>query len=174
MVPLLVEAASIPAVKAILTIQVPSISLETIGILVYQAKLYPVQAMAQENLIPWSKVTYLLATITSAIGEMREELAQLHEGCRPATFYHQHRPLLSGWKGNPSLPKGLIYQGVSEEPVQLSGGSAAQSASLQLLDAGLGVLHQGEEGDFLARMRDEYMPPNQVPTPRTLLLSSGT
>merc|ERR1712083_894809 len=46
-------------------------------------------------------------------------------------------------------------------PSQYSGGSAAQSASLQLLDAGLGVVHHGEEGEFLTRMRDEYMPPNQ-------------
>ena len=128
--------------------------------------------MAQEDPVPWPQVTFLLATITSAIGEMREELAQLHEGCRPATFYHQHRPLLSGWKGNPGLPKGLIYEGVSEEPIQLSGGSAAQSASLQLLDAGLGVLHHGEEGEFLATMRDQYMPPNQVPISPPML-SSG-
>ena len=131
------------------------------------------QALAREEPVPWPQVTLLLATITSAIGEMRQELAQLHEGCRPATFYHQHRPLLSGWKGNPSLPKGLIYRGVSEEPIQYSGGSAAQSASLQLLDAGLGVVHHGEEGEFLTRMRDEYMPPNQVHI-APLLLSSGT
>ena len=131
------------------------------------------QALAREEPVPWPQVTLLLATITSAIGEMRQELAQLHEGCRPTTFYHQHRPLLSGWKGNPSLPKGLIYRGVSEEPSQYSGGSAAQSASLQLLDAGLGVVHHGEEGEFLTRMRDEYMPPNQVHI-APLLLSSGT
>ena len=168
MVPLLVEKASTPAVKAILTIQVPFY----LFFIWRPSQTTSEQALAQEDPVPWTQVAFLLATITSAIGEMRDELAQLHEGCRPATFYHQHRPLLSGWKGNPSLPKGLIYEGVSEEPVQLSGGSAAQSASLQLLDAGLGVVHHGEEGEFLATMRDQYMPPNQVPlSPQ--ILSSG-
>ena len=47
----------------------------------------------------------------------------LHEGYFPSKFHHQHQPLLSGCMRNPSLPKGLIYQGVSEDPVQLSGGS---------------------------------------------------
>ena len=54
-VPLLVEAASIPAVKAILTIQVPSISLETIGILVYQAKLYVHRPLLKRMLFPGAR-----------------------------------------------------------------------------------------------------------------------
>ena len=55
MVPLLVEAASIPAVKAILTIQVPSISLETIGILVYQAKVYLNRPWLKRMLFPGAR-----------------------------------------------------------------------------------------------------------------------
>ena len=70
------------------------------------------------------------------------------------------RPLLSGWKDNPSLPSGLLYEGVSSEPLMYSGASAAQSAAIQLLDSGLGVVHSGVEGDYLLRMRD-YMPPAQ-------------
>lgn len=107
----------------------------------------------------------LLAEATTAVEEMRRELGQLHTSCDPATFYHVHRPLLSGWKDNPLLPGGLTYLGVSPEPLELSGGSAAQSAALQLLDAGLGVEHQGAEGEFLATMRESYMPPNQVLPP---------
>jgi len=139
MVPLLVELASLPAVKAILT----------------------AQELASQSPVPWPLFPGLLAKATTAVEEMRRELGQLHTSCDPATFYHVHRPLLSGWKDNPLLPGGLTYLGVSPEPLELSGGSAAQSAALQLLDAGLGVEHQGAEGEFLATMRESYMPPNQ-------------
>ena len=84
----------------------------------------------------------------------------MHGGCSPKLFYQKHRPLLSGWRDNPSLPDGLVYQGVSDTGLHYSGGSAAQSAALQIIDAGLGVKHSGPEGDFLVRMRN-YMPPNQ-------------
>ena len=125
--------------------------------------------MKSMNMTIKNQTITLMATVKNQMIIMITIYLHLHI----LPHYHQHRPLLSGWKGNPSLPKGLIYQGVSEEPIQYSGGSAAQSASLQLLDAGLGVVHHGEEGEFLTRMRDEYMPPNQVHI-APLLLSSGT
>ena len=78
----------------------------------------------------------------------------------PSLFYHSHRVLLSGWRDNPSLPQGLLYQAVSQEPLQYSGGSAAQSSVIQMIDICLGVEHGEREGEFLVRMR-QYMPPNQ-------------
>ena len=35
---------------------------------------------------------------------------EMHAGCSPALFYHAHRPLLSGWRDNPALPEGLVYE----------------------------------------------------------------
>ena len=34
----------------------------------------------------------------------------MHGGCDPRIFYNVHRPLLSGWRDNPDLPEGLIYE----------------------------------------------------------------
>ena len=34
----------------------------------------------------------------------------MHGGCDPRTFYNVHRPLLSGWRDNPDLPDGLVYE----------------------------------------------------------------
>lgn len=79
------------------------------------------------------------------------------------------------------MPMGLIYEGVSEEPLQYSGGSAAQSTVLHAVDEFLGIRHSQESADFLCRMRD-YMPPSHrafledihsAPSLRDHVLSSG-
>ena len=41
---------------------------------------------------------------------------------------------------------GLVYEGVSEEPLSYSGGSAAQSTILHAFDEFLGVRHSKESG----------------------------
>lgn len=42
------------------------------------------------------------------------------------------------------MPQGLVYEGVSEEPMAYSGGSAAQSTVLHAFDEFLGIRHSGE------------------------------
>ncbi|KAF3825452.1 hypothetical protein GH733_005434 [Mirounga leonina] len=85
------------------------------------------------------------------------------------------------WKDNPAMPVGLIYEGVSTEPLEYSGGSAAQSTVLHAFDEFLGICHSKESADFLHRMR-EYMPPSHKdfieeiqssPSLRDHILSSG-
>ncbi|MGH0174481.1 UNVERIFIED_CONTAM: hypothetical protein FKN15_068278 [Acipenser sinensis] len=63
----------------------------------------------------------------------------------------------SGWRDNSSMPEGLVYEGVQEDPLQYSGGSAAQSSVLHCFDELLGVRHGKDSAAFLSRMRD-YMP----------------
>uniref|UniRef100_A0A8C6UR20 Indoleamine 2,3-dioxygenase 1 n=1 Tax=Neogobius melanostomus TaxID=47308 RepID=A0A8C6UR20_9GOBI len=75
----------------------------------------------------------------------------------PTIFHATLRIFLSGWRDNPMLPNGLVYEDISDEPVLLSGGSAGQSSSIQCFDALLCVRHYDETAAFLARMR-EYMP----------------
>ena len=63
------------------------------------------QALSSLSPVPWSLLPPLLADITTAVGEMRLQLALLPTGCDPTLFYHRLRPLLSGWKDNPALPE---------------------------------------------------------------------
>ncbi|MBZ3886767.1 Disintegrin and metalloproteinase domain-containing protein 9 [Sciurus carolinensis] len=67
----------------------------------------------------------------------------------------------SGWKGNPQLSEGLLYEGVWDTPKKFAGGSAAQSSIFQSLDILLGIEQiagGGSAAEFLQEMRT-YMPP---------------
>lgn len=44
------------------------------------------------------------------------------------------------------MPKGLVYEGVQAEPMEYSGGSAAQSSLLHCFDELLGVRHKASSG----------------------------
>ncbi|XP_078656756.1 indoleamine 2,3-dioxygenase 2-like [Branchiostoma floridae x Branchiostoma belcheri] len=97
-----------------------------------------------------------LTAMIPVLKKINQTLGRTREQCDPEVFYNGFRYFLSGWKDNAALPRGLIYQGVREEPFQFSGGSAAQVATLQCLDELLGIKHNSSEAAFLTRMRD-YM-----------------
>ncbi|CAL8251506.1 unnamed protein product [Boreogadus saida] len=99
-----------------------------------------------------------LEVLQQSLQDMRDTLKLLHVYVEPSIFYGIMRIYLSGWRDNPCMPRGLVYEGVGPEPVELSGGSAAQSSLLHCFDQLLGVQHETDSGLFLARMRD-YMPP---------------
>ncbi|KAJ7423346.1 Indoleamine 2,3-dioxygenase 2 [Willisornis vidua] len=82
-----------------------------------------------------------LEELAGAIEAMGEALRRMHDYVDPAVFYAVIRIFLSGWKDNPAMPDGLIYEGVSEEPMAYSGGSAAQSTVLHAFDELLGIHH---------------------------------
>ncbi|XP_043932966.1 indoleamine 2,3-dioxygenase 2-like [Protopterus annectens] len=100
-----------------------------------------------------------LQDLAASIADMKNALKIMHDHVNPRIFYGIIRLFLSGWKDNPAIPDGLLYEEVSQEPLQYSGGSAAQSTTLQCFDEFLGVVHTKECADFLNRMRD-YMPPS--------------
>lgn len=53
---------------------------------------------------------------------------------------------INRWKDNPSMPKGLVYEGVNTMPMEYSGGSAAQSSLLHCFDELLGIKHEEKSG----------------------------
>uniref|UniRef100_UPI0037E94824 indoleamine 2,3-dioxygenase 2-like n=1 Tax=Semicossyphus pulcher TaxID=241346 RepID=UPI0037E94824 len=99
-----------------------------------------------------------LANVTHSLRKMKETFKLMHNHVDPTVFHGKLRIFLSGWQGNPLLPRGLLYEGVSDEPIFLSGGSAAQSSTIQCFDALLCIQHEDETDAYLTRMRD-CMPP---------------
>nr|XP_020835355.1 indoleamine 2,3-dioxygenase 2 isoform X2 [Phascolarctos cinereus] len=178
LVTLLVEKAAVPGIKALAQ--------------AINAVLQP----SDDDLLQ------ALKQLKTSIAEMTKALRQMHDYVDPAIFYAAIRIFLSGnqtvreiwnkedskrnskfsWKDNPAIPEGLIYEGVSEEPLKYSGGSAAQSTVFHAFDELLGVCHSKESTTFLHRMR-EYMPPSHrafieevhsAPSLREYILSSGS
>ncbi|KAE8280737.1 Indoleamine 2,3-dioxygenase 2 [Larimichthys crocea] len=90
--------------------------------------------------------------------EMKETFKLMHNHVDPAEFHGTLRMFFSGWRDNPMLPRGLLYEGVSNEPILLSGISAAQSSTIQCFDALLRIQHEDETQAFLTRMRDYMLP----------------
>ncbi|XP_077571347.1 indoleamine 2,3-dioxygenase 1 [Stigmatopora nigra] len=103
-------------------------------------------------------VVRALGDIGESISKMADCLRLMHVHVDPSVFYGIMRIFLSGWKDNPCLPKGLLYEGVGTEPVEYSGGSAAQSSLLHCFDELLGVEHEAQSGVFLTSMRDYMLP----------------
>ncbi|NXB30176.1 I23O2 dioxygenase, partial [Eulacestoma nigropectus] len=134
LVTLLVEKAAVPGIKAIIR------------------ALCAILQCDEETL------HRALQELAGAIKAMSEALRRMHDYVDPEVFYTVIRIFLSGWKDNPAMAHGLVYEGVSQEPMAYSGGSAAQSTVLHAFDELLGIRHREDSAAFLHRMRD-YMPP---------------
>lgn len=113
-----------------------------------------VQAKAAATGGDVERVTKLLTQVRQTFAEVNVALLRIYEKCEPFIFYNCIRPFLTGWDQT-----GILFEGVSETPLKLHGGSAAQSSLIQAYDAALGIEHlHAETQPFLTLMRD-YMPP---------------
>lgn len=80
--------------------------------------------------------------------------------CDPYIYYNRVRPYIHGWKGNPALPDGVLYEGVFGDKRQsFRGQTGSQSSIVPVMDALMGISH---ENDPLREYLDElhaYRPP---------------
>ncbi|MCD8497700.1 MAG: indoleamine 2,3-dioxygenase [Alphaproteobacteria bacterium] len=103
-----------------------------------------------------------LKTIRSAWDLINPVFDRMPERCDPYVYYHRVRPYIHGWKGNPAMPDGLIYEGVDKyqgKPQPFRGQTGSQSSIVPVMDALLGISH---ENDPLREYLDElhqYRPP---------------
>ncbi len=111
------------------------------------------------------KLEKALTKMRDSIKSMYDVLARMPEKCDPYVYFHRVRPYIFGWKNNPALPDGVIYEGVDEyqgKGQKFRGETGAQSAIVPALDGVLGIEHERDElRDYLMEMR-QYMPPKHV------------
>ena len=102
-----------------------------------------------------------LTSIKEAMLEVNHIFRKMPEKCDPYIYYHRVRPYIFGWKNNPALPDGLIYESCFDEKPQLfRGETGAQSSIVPTLDALLNVMHERDElREYLDEMKS-YMPPS--------------
>jgi indoleamine 2,3-dioxygenase len=103
-----------------------------------------------------------LQTILAAWSMILPVFDRMPERCDPYIYYQRVRPYIHGWKGNPALPDGLIYEGVAKykgAAQSFRGQTGSQSSIVPTMDALLGI---GHENDPLREFLDElhqYRPP---------------
>ncbi|KKY17088.1 putative indoleaminedioxygenase subfamily [Diplodia seriata] len=92
-------------------------------------------------------VTECLRSFAERLDELGTLLQRMYENCDPHVFYHRIRPFLAGSKNmaDAGLPNGVIFDdgtSASQQYVQYSGGSNAQSSIIQFFDIALGIEHR--------------------------------
>lgn len=102
-----------------------------------------------------------LNNIKTSMLDVNHIFRKMPEKCDPYIYYHRVRPYIFGWKNNPSLPEGLVYEGCFDDKPQLyRGETGAQSSIVPALDALLSVVHEKDElREYLDEMKS-YMPPS--------------
>ena len=103
-----------------------------------------------------------LARVNKVWDDVNAIFDRMPERCDPYVYFHRVRPYIHGWKDNPALGPGLIYEGVAEtngRPQTFRGQTGSQSTIVPSMDALLGV---GHAADPLRTFLDElhvYRPP---------------
>lgn len=87
---------------------------------------------------------------------------RMPERCDPYIYFERVRPYIHGWKDNPALPNGIIYEGVERygsNGQAFRGQTGSQSSIVPAMDALMGV---GHAADPLREYLDQlhiYRPP---------------
>ena len=109
-----------------------------------------------------AEVTRLLNEIADVWTDLKDIFDRMPERCDPYAYFERVRPYIHGWKDNPALPNGVMYEGVKEHdgaPQSYRGQTGSQSSIVPCMDALLGV---GHAADPMKTYLDElhiYRPP---------------
>ena len=71
---------------------------------------------------------------------------RMPERCDPYVYFERVRPYIHGWRDNPALPHGIIYEGTrfGDEAQAFRGQTGSQSSIVPAMDALLGIGHAAD------------------------------
>lgn len=103
-----------------------------------------------------------LNTVAAVWDDLNAIFDRMPERCDPYIYFNRVRPWINGWKDNPALPNGLIYEGVPEtggRPQAFRGQTGSQSSIVPAVDALFGISHAADPlRAYLDELHD-YRPP---------------
>ena len=99
-----------------------------------------------------------MATIWQQINAIFDRMP---ERCDPYMYFNRVRPYIHGWKDNPALPNGVIYEGVARyrEGQAFRGQTGSQSSIVPAMDALMGVGHAADPMKAYLDQLHIYRPP---------------
>jgi len=103
-----------------------------------------------------------LAAVAAVWDDVNAIFDRMPQRCDPYIYFHRVRPYIHGWKDNPALGAGLVYEGVAEtrgEFQAFRGQTGAQSSIVPALDALLGVRHGQDPLRIYLDELHAYRPP---------------
>lgn len=107
-----------------------------------------------------------LAKISAGWDDINAIFDRMPERCDPYIYFQRVRPYIHGWRDNPALGAGLIYEGISDAkgaPQVFRGQTGAQSSIVPTMDALLGIHHaQDPLRSFLDELNVYRPPPHRA------------
>lgn len=98
----------------------------------------------------------LLTRMNSVWDDINAIFDRMPERCDPYIYFHRVRPYIHGWKNNPALGEGLVYEGVAKfggKPQAFRGQTGSQSSIVPAMDALYGVSHANDPlREYLAEL----------------------
>ncbi|MBI1362699.1 MAG: indoleamine 2,3-dioxygenase [Proteobacteria bacterium] len=79
-----------------------------------------------------------LTTVRDTWKDINPIMGRMIESCDPYTYYTRVRPYIHGWKNNPALPQGVLYEGVDAfggKHMEFRGQTGSQSSIVPTMDA---------------------------------------
>lgn len=90
------------------------------------------------------RLTGILDDMIGVWADMQAVFNRMPERCDPYMYFQRVRPWIHGWRDNPALPNGIVYEAVEDalgKPQAFRGQTGSQSSIVPVMDAFLGVGH---------------------------------